>query len=88
MDEAHFKEIEKVFLYLSEARERAERGANAIRKDGAEPHLVEALEWLETELKELHRLLIHKTYYAVPEAAPKQEELVGDDRADGEHLAA
>lgn len=88
MDEAHFKEIEKVFLYLSEARERAERGAKAIRKDGAEPHLVEALEWLEGELKELHRLLIHKTYYAVPEEASMQEELVPEQPAARKGLAA
>lgn len=66
MNEAHFAEIEKTLLYVSEARERAERAARALAKDGAEPHLVEALEEAERELEALGRTLMQRTYFAIP----------------------
>ena len=67
MNEAHFAEIEKALLYVSEARERAERPARTIAKDGAEPHLVEALGEAERELEALGRKLMQRTYFAVPD---------------------
>ena len=67
MNEAHFAEIEKALLYISEARERAERAARTIAKDGAEAHLVEALEETERELEALGRKLMQRTYFAVPD---------------------
>ena len=67
MNEAHFAEIEKTLLYISEARIRAERAAKQIAKDGAEAHLVEALEEVDRELLALHRKLMQSTYFAVQE---------------------
>ena len=67
VNEAHFAEIEKTLLYVSEARLRAERAARTIAKDGAEPHLVEALEQAERELEALGRKLMQRTYFAVPD---------------------
>ncbi len=66
MNEAHFREIEKVLLYVSEARRRAESVAEAIERDGAEAHLVAALRDAERELADLHRRLMQGTYWAVP----------------------
>lgn len=66
VNESHFSEIEVVLLYVSEARERAEQTAQALRKDGADEHLVEALEAAERELEQLGRLLMQRTYFAVP----------------------
>jgi ACT domain-containing protein len=66
VNEAHFAEIEKVLLYISEARRRAENVAKMIAKDGAEEHLVEALEEAERELEVLGRTLMQRTYFAVP----------------------
>jgi hypothetical protein len=66
VNEAHFAEIEKALLYISEARERAERAAKALARDGAEPHLVEALDEAERELEVLGRTLRQRTYFAVP----------------------
>ncbi len=66
MNEAHFAEIEKALLYISEARERVERAGKALARDGAEPHLVEALEEAERELEVLGRTLMQRTYFAVP----------------------
>ncbi len=66
MNESHFAEIEKTLVYVSEARERAERSARTIAKDGAEVHLVEALEEAERDLEALGRTLMQRTYFAVP----------------------
>jgi hypothetical protein len=66
MNEAHFAEIEKTLLYISEARVRAERATKLIAKDGADAHLVEALEEADRELLALHRKLMQSTYFAVP----------------------
>jgi hypothetical protein len=68
MNEAHFGEIEKVLLYISDARERAERSAKALEKDGAEAHLVEAVRAAEADLAALHKRLLQATYFAVPRA--------------------
>jgi hypothetical protein len=66
VNEAHFSEIERVLLYISDARERAERVARELARDGAETHLVEALEEAERELESLGRTLMQRTYFAVP----------------------
>ena len=66
MNEAHFAEIEKVLLYVSEARERAEIARIALEKDGAEPHLIASLRRTEEVLRQQHRKLMQETYYAVP----------------------
>jgi len=66
MNEAHFAEIEKTLLFISEARKRAERAVANIESNGAEPHLVAALKQTERELEELGRRLMQQTYFAVP----------------------
>ncbi len=68
LNEAHFLEIDAVMLYLEEARRRTERAIEALRKDDAEPHLVEALEQAESELSAMARTLRHGTFFAVPKA--------------------
>ena len=76
VNEAHFAEIEKALLYISEARKRAERTAKELRRDNAEPHLVEALEKAERELEVLGRHLMQETYFAVPKEQLSLEEPV------------
>lgn len=66
MDEAHFLEVEKALLYVSEARERCGKAIVTLRKDGAERHLVEALEAAERDLQSTHRRLMQQTLFAVP----------------------
>jgi len=75
MNEAHFKEIEKVLLCISDARERAARAAKAITADGAEDHLIGSLAKAEEELSALHRKLMQETYFAVPGQPNDQEKL-------------
>jgi hypothetical protein len=67
MDEAHYLEVEKALLYVSEARQRCERTLALLRKGGADQHLIEALERAERELSETHRRLMQGTLFAVPE---------------------
>ncbi len=66
MTERQSSEVEKVLLHISDARMRAHRAAQAVEKDGAEAHIVEALRESERDLGALHRKLSQGTYYAVP----------------------
>jgi hypothetical protein len=66
-NETHYGEVEKVLLYISEARERAERARVALTRDGAERHLVAAHEESEERLRQDHRRLLQATFYAVPD---------------------
>ena len=74
-NEAHFAEIEKTLLYLSEARKRAEKAVKELKRGGAEPHLVTALETAERDLEAVARRLMQQTYFAVPK---DQLELIPD----------
>ncbi len=69
MTERQSSEVEKVLLHLSDARTRARRAAELVEKDGAEPHIVEALQDAERQLADLHRTLAQNTYYAVVDAS-------------------
>ena len=66
MDEKHFAEIEVAMLYIAEARERAERASKTLRAEGAETHLIEALERSTSELSDVAKRLRQGTYFAVP----------------------
>lgn len=69
MTERQSSEVEKVLLHLSDARTRARRAAELVEKDGAKPHVVEALRATERELANLHRALSQGTYYAVTDSS-------------------
>jgi hypothetical protein len=68
MTEAHSGEVEKVLLYVGDARDRARAAAERVGRDGAEEHVVQALRDAERELGELHTRLSQQTFYAVPDA--------------------
>jgi hypothetical protein len=72
VNEAHFAEVEKALLYVSEARERAERAAKTIARDGGDQHLVNALEEADHDLLSVHRRLMQATYFAVPRQPEEQ----------------
>ncbi len=67
-DEPHFSEIDATMLYIEEARARAERAASKLWADGAEPHLVQALEQTQEDLSSSARRLRQGTFFAVPSA--------------------
>ena len=66
LDEKHFAEIDVAMLYIEEARKRAERAAAELRADGAEQHLIDALERSQEELSGVARRLRQGTFFAVP----------------------
>lgn len=71
MTERQSSEIEKVLLYVSDARTRAKRATEAVQKDGADAHIVAALRQSEKELDALHRKLAQSTFYAVSDSTLK-----------------
>lgn len=73
MSESHLSEVEKTLLYISEARQRAERARGTLESAGAEPHLVAALRATEQALADDHKKLMQRTFFAVP--ASDQERL-------------
>ena len=75
MNEAHFDEIERVLMNISGTRRRAEKAREALGSD-AEPHLSEALQEAADQLEQLHRRLMQRTYFAVPDENPDQQQLV------------
>ena len=66
LDEQHFEQIDVAMLYIEEARSRAERAAGALRRAGADAHLVEAMERAQVELSDVARRLRQGTLFAVP----------------------
>jgi hypothetical protein len=66
MSEGHLSEVEKTLLYISEARERAVRARAALKRAGAEPHLIAALKAAEEALADDHRKLMQRTFFAFP----------------------
>jgi hypothetical protein len=66
MEEEHFAEIDVAMLYVEEARSRAERAVDALRRNGADDHLIAALTQAERELSDVARRLRQGTLFAVP----------------------
>lgn len=71
MTESQSSEVEKVLLYVSDARTRAKRAADAVQKEGAEPHIIAALRETEKELDALYRKLAQGTLYAISDSSLK-----------------
>ena len=71
MVEAHGSEVEKVLLYLGDARERARVAAEKIARADGEEHVVEALRMVERDLREMHRQLTQRTFYAQPDGVSR-----------------
>jgi cellobiose-specific phosphotransferase system component IIA len=71
MTESHSGEVEKVLLYVGDARDRARAAADRVARDGAEEHVVQALRDAERELGELHTRLTKQTFFAIPDAGLK-----------------
>lgn len=67
MNELSSSEVEKVLLFVSDARDRARKARGQLVAEGASEHVVEAMERAESSLVEAHRDLMQGTYFAVPE---------------------
>lgn len=69
MTERQSSEVERVLLHISDARTRARKATEVVAKDGADAHIIEALQDTERQLAELHRKLSQGTYYATPDSS-------------------
>jgi hypothetical protein len=67
MNELSSSEVEKVLLFVSDARDRARKARAQLEAESAEGHIVEAMKRTESALAEVHRDLMQGTYFAVPE---------------------
>lgn len=77
MVEAHFAEIEKTLLFISEARQRAEKTVRELKRVDAPGHLIAAVLDAERALDDVARRLTQETYFAIP-----SEQLAIDTPAD------
>jgi hypothetical protein len=66
MNEASSSEVEKVLLFVSDARDRAGRARAKLETESADQHLIDAMERAEAALADAHRDLMQGTYFAVP----------------------
>jgi hypothetical protein len=69
-------EMEATLLCISEARERAERLARHLRREGADTDTVGALEIADRQLLAIHGELMRRTYFGET-ASVEQLELAG-----------
>ncbi len=65
MDEAHSGEVERLLLYISDARDRATKAAAAVARAGGDQHVIDALRDAQRDLEKIHRSLTQRTFYAV-----------------------
>jgi len=67
MHESSSTEVEKVLLFISDARERAKKARSQLDVGETDMHVLEALDRAERSLGAAHRELMQGTYFAVPE---------------------
>lgn len=65
MEEVASTEVEKVLLFISDARARAKKARSKLLAEGADQHVLEALDRAESSLGDAHRQLMQGTYFAV-----------------------
>jgi hypothetical protein len=64
--ERDLSEIERVLLYVGDARRRAARAALALERTGAPSHAVAALRDTQARMADAYRALTQRAYYGVP----------------------
>lgn len=68
MNEKHMGVVERALLNLSESRRKLRVSADELRSDGADAHLIEALEKAEQDLEATYKATFQATYFHVSEA--------------------
>jgi hypothetical protein len=65
--ERHLGEVERILFSISDTARKAVNIRKVLATDGAEPHVLAALEEAERNLEAERRRLMHATYYATPD---------------------
>jgi hypothetical protein len=79
-EEAHFRKVEGAMLHVEDAARRLDEAAKELKKDGAAPYLIAALETAAGALRADHSRLVKSVYWAAPTS--DQGELIapGDEQ--------
>jgi hypothetical protein len=67
-NEKHYAEVDAALLFLDSSTRRIDKAIALLRAEGAEEHLVEALERARDEVLDTRRRLMQGTLFAVPKA--------------------
>ena len=79
-EEEHFRKVEGAMLFVEDAARRLDEAATELKKDGAEPYLIAALETAAGAVRADHSRLMKSVYWRAPER--DQGELIpaGDEQ--------
>ncbi len=67
-NEKHYLEVDAALLFLDSTARRIDKAIATLRAEGAEEHLIEALERSRDEVVDTRRRLMQGTLFAVPKA--------------------
>ena len=67
-NEKHYGEVDAALLFLDSSARRIDKAIALLRAEGAEEHMIEALERARDEVVDTRRRLMQGTLFAVPKA--------------------
>lgn len=73
-EEGHFRKVEGAMLHVEDAARRLSEVADELEKEGAQPHLIAALETAASAVRADHSRLMKSIYWRAPSSA--QDELI------------
>jgi hypothetical protein len=79
-EEEHFRKVEGAMLFIEDAARRLDETAKELKKDGAAPYLIDALETAAGAARADHARLMKSVYWPAPPS--DQGELIptGDEQ--------
>lgn len=78
-DEEQFRQVERALLYADDAARKIAKIVDGLRKDGADPHLIEVLQAGSDAVRAEHREMMKRVYFRAP-GAGAQQGLLGDEQ--------
>lgn len=72
LQEKHFRQVEGAMLHVEDAARRLAEAAADLKKEGAEPHLVAALETAAGAVRADHARLMKSVYWRAPVTEQQQ----------------
>lgn len=79
-EEEHFRKVEGAMLHAEDAARRLDEAAKELKKEGAAPHLVAALETAAGAIRADHGRLMKSVYWHVPTDAQGELVATGDEQ--------
>jgi hypothetical protein len=77
-DEAQFRQVERALLYADDAARKIAKIADALKREGADPQLVEALQAGSDAVRADHRQMMKRVYFRAPDTG-KQQDLLAEE---------